>query len=51
MAEQAGVNASIAGRAHNEVDDVYGSGHLPDSISAGALAWRAGQEDSGVTVR
>lgn len=23
------------------VDDVYGSGHLPDSISAGALAYRA----------
>lgn len=24
------------------VDDVYGSGHLPDSIAAGALAWSAG---------
>jgi hypothetical protein len=23
------------------VDDVYGSGHLPDSISAGALAYQA----------
>lgn len=23
------------------VDDVYGSGHLPDSIAAGALAWSA----------
>ena len=32
---------------HNEhkyasVDDIYGSGHLPDSIAAGALAWLAG---------
>jgi len=25
------------------VDDVYGSGHLPDDIAAGALAWRAGK--------
>jgi hypothetical protein len=25
------------------VDDVYGSGHLPDSIAAGALAYRASQ--------
>ena len=24
------------------VDDVYGSGHLPDSIAAGALAWDVG---------
>ena len=23
------------------VDDVYGSGHLPDSIAAGALMWSA----------
>ena len=23
------------------IDDLYGSGHLPDTISAGALAWRA----------
>jgi hypothetical protein len=25
------------------VDDVYGKGHLPDDIAAGALAWRAGK--------
>ncbi len=30
------------------VDDVYGSGHLPDSISAGALAYRAA--GSGLTI-
>ena len=33
------------------VDDVYGSGHLPESIAAMALAWRAGEQDSGLTVR
>ncbi len=33
------------------VDDVYGSGHLPDSVSALALAWRAWEQDSGVAVR
>ena len=33
------------------VDDVYGSVHLSDSIAAMALTWRAGEQDSGVTVR
>ena len=32
------------------VDDVYGSGHLPDSIAAGALAWRGIKAKRGVFI-
>ena len=32
------------------VDDVYGSGHLPDSIAAGALAWRGIKTKRGVFI-
>jgi len=45
------IRSTEAERRFATVDDVYGSGHLPDSIAAMALAWRAGEQDSGVTVR
>jgi hypothetical protein len=33
--------------ANASVDDVFGSGHLPDTFAAGALAWKAVKEGSG----
>jgi hypothetical protein len=37
------ITSDEAAHRYASIDDVYGNGHLPDEISAGALAWLASQ--------